>query len=116
MGLTAARQKRCDEIVEQALALDAGLRGAFVQDVSSDDEDVRREADAILNADPSGTVVFNVSPGAFLAPPKFGRYPGGRTDDLVMANWFFEWNLPRIYTPPRVHAPQARPSWLLESA
>lgn len=74
MELTAAQQKRCDEIVEQALALDAGHRGAFVQDASSGDDDVRREADAILNTDPRGTLVFDVSPGAFLAPPKFGRY------------------------------------------
>jgi hypothetical protein len=73
MGLTAAQQKLCDEIVEQALALDAGLRGAFVRDASSGDEDVRREADAILNTDLSAALVFDISPGAFLPPPKFGR-------------------------------------------
>ena len=44
------------------------------------------------------------------------RYPGGRTSDLVMANWFFEWQLPRIWAPQRSHTPQQRPSWLLETA
>ena len=40
------------------------------------------------------------------------RYPEGRTDDLVMANWFFEWQLPRIWTPARPSTPQSRPTWL----
>jgi hypothetical protein len=40
------------------------------------------------------------------------RYPDGRTDDLVMAHWFFEWNLPRIYSPRRAAVTQDRPSWL----
>ena len=26
-------------------------------------------------------------------------YPKSRTDDCVMAHWFLEWNLPRIYSP-----------------
>ena len=26
-------------------------------------------------------------------------YPHGRTDDCVMADWFQEWNLPKIYSP-----------------
>jgi hypothetical protein len=43
------------------------------------------------------------------------RYPSGRTDDLVMANWFFEFQLPRIWTPPRPRTPQARPSWLVNA-
>ena len=43
------------------------------------------------------------------------RYPNGRTDDLVMANWFFEWNLPRIFNPRRAPIKQDRPSWLLEA-
>ena len=25
------------------------------------------------------------------------NYPHGRTDDMVMATWFFEWQLPRLY-------------------
>ena len=31
-------------------------------------------------------------------------YPHGRTDDCVMADWFWEWNLPRIYSPRRPRA------------
>jgi len=36
------------------------------------------------------------------------HYPYGRTDDCVMAHWFFEWNLPNIYTPRR---PGGRGTW-----
>ena len=43
------------------------------------------------------------------------RYPNGRTDDLVMANWFFEWQLPRIFSPRRPPMLQDRPSWLREA-
>lgn len=38
-------------------------------------------------------------------------YPHGRTDDCVMANWFLEWNLPRIYSPETAEGKQWRPSW-----
>ena len=40
------------------------------------------------------------------------HYPYSRTDDCVMAHWFFEWNLPNLYTPKRGNARSAwRPSW-----
>ena len=38
-------------------------------------------------------------------------YPHGRTDDIVMAHWFLEWNLPRIYSPDESPGKQWRPSW-----
>jgi hypothetical protein len=38
-------------------------------------------------------------------------YPHGRTDDCVMADWFGEWNLPRIYAPEVAEGKQWRPSW-----
>jgi hypothetical protein len=41
------------------------------------------------------------------------HYPYGRTNDCVMAHWFFEWNLPNIYTPTHGRKSVAwRPSWL----
>lgn len=41
------------------------------------------------------------------------HYPFGRTNDCVMAHWFFEWNLPNIYAPTSVRRSTAwRPSWL----
>jgi len=41
------------------------------------------------------------------------HYPYGRTNDCVMAQWFFEWNLPNIYTPTHGRKSVAwRPSWL----
>ena len=38
-------------------------------------------------------------------------YPHGRTDDCVMAHWFLEWNLPRIYSPNETAGKMWRPSW-----
>ena len=38
-------------------------------------------------------------------------YPKGSTDDCVMANWFLEWNLPRIYSPNETPGQMWRPSW-----
>jgi hypothetical protein len=38
-------------------------------------------------------------------------YPHGRTDDIVMAHWFLEWNLPRIYSPDEVAGNTWVPSW-----
>ena len=38
-------------------------------------------------------------------------YPHGRTDDCVMADWFGEWNLPKIYAPEVAEGKQWRPSW-----
>lgn len=40
------------------------------------------------------------------------HYPHGRTDDQVMAHWFLEWNLPRIYSPDETQGKQWRPSWV----
>lgn len=37
---------------------------------------------------------------------------GSRTDDCVMAQWFFEWNLPRLYLPITEAEPEWRPSWM----
>ena len=38
-------------------------------------------------------------------------YPHGRTDDCVMADWFGEWNLPKIYSPELAEGKSWRPSW-----
>jgi len=40
------------------------------------------------------------------------RYPHGRTDDCVMAEWFFEWNLPNIYMPQTKSVQAWRPKWV----
>jgi hypothetical protein len=41
------------------------------------------------------------------------RWPGGRTDDCVMSQWFGEWNLSRIAPPEhRDQGHQRRPSWV----
>jgi hypothetical protein len=39
------------------------------------------------------------------------HYPHGRTDDIVMAHWFLEWNLPRIYSPDEAEGKAWRPTW-----
>ena len=39
-------------------------------------------------------------------------YPGGKTDDLVMAHWFFENRLSDIYLPARPSLRALRPSWI----
>jgi hypothetical protein len=40
------------------------------------------------------------------------RHPHGATDDQVMAQWFGEWNLHRLYTPQIVDPPRFhRPGW-----
>lgn len=43
------------------------------------------------------------------------RYPHGRTDDCVMAEWFFEWNLPNLYAPKTQAVKAWRPQWVKES-
>jgi hypothetical protein len=44
------------------------------------------------------------------------KWPEGSTDDCVMAQWFFEFNLPTIYVP-HVKAPQfRRPGWMADRA
>ena len=40
------------------------------------------------------------------------KYPHGRTDDCVMAEWFFEWNLPQLSLPSAVQQSSWRPSWV----
>ena len=40
------------------------------------------------------------------------KYPHGRTDDCVMAEWFFEWNLPNLSTPNAPDMTAWRPSWI----
>lgn len=44
------------------------------------------------------------------------RWPSGATDDCVMAQWFMEWNLPRLTPTQRPLMAQRRPSWMLERA
>lgn len=45
------------------------------------------------------------------------RYPHSRTDDCVMAHWFFEWNLPNIWRPkPQGQRLPFRPSWMRKTA
>lgn len=41
------------------------------------------------------------------------RYGHIRTDDLVMATWFLDWNLPNLQYKRRLFRPAKRPSWLL---
>jgi len=43
------------------------------------------------------------------------KYPHGRTDDCVMAEWFFEWNLPNISLPTAAMSSSWRPSWAGEA-
>lgn len=40
------------------------------------------------------------------------RYPYGRTDDIVMACWFLDWNIPNLGIRRGRNAPAWRPSWL----
>ena len=40
------------------------------------------------------------------------KYPHGRTDDCVMAEWFFEWNLPNLSIPIAPTHSAWRPSWI----
>ena len=40
------------------------------------------------------------------------KYPHGRTDDCVMAEWFFEWNLPNLTVPEAEASQTWRPSWV----
>lgn len=40
------------------------------------------------------------------------RYPNVRTDDCVMAEWFFEWNLPDLSIPVSDEGPADRPDWV----
>ena len=44
------------------------------------------------------------------------RYPHGRTDDCVMAQWFFEWNLPNLYAPKTQSVKAWRPNWVKNTA
>lgn len=43
------------------------------------------------------------------------RYPHGRTDDCVMAQWFFEWNLPSMYKPTTQAVRAWRPGWVRQT-
>jgi serine/threonine protein kinase len=74
MGLTADQQKRCDQIVEQALALDVSVRSAFVTQAFRHDPDLLKEAIALLAIEPHMTAIFQVSPDSAMAPHQFGRY------------------------------------------
>jgi len=40
------------------------------------------------------------------------KYPHGRTDDCVMAEWFFEWNIPNLYQPRTQKVQAWRPKWV----
>jgi len=40
------------------------------------------------------------------------KYPHGRTDDCVMAEWFFEWNIPNLYQPKTLQVKAWRPQWV----
>ena len=40
------------------------------------------------------------------------KYGQARTDDCVLAHWFFEWNLPNLHRTVRQISRQSRPSWL----
>ena len=43
------------------------------------------------------------------------KYPHGRTDDCVMAEWFLEWNLPNLSTHTAETTVARRPSWINSS-
>lgn len=44
------------------------------------------------------------------------RYPDSQTDDCVMAHWFLEWWLPRLYPKTsRISQPARRPSWIQQN-
>ena len=42
-------------------------------------------------------------------------YPHGRTDDCVMAHWFFEWNLPNLDLPNVFKTQAWRPKWVKQT-
>ena len=44
------------------------------------------------------------------------KYPHARTDDNVMAEWFFEWQLPNLVLPPANTGGAWRPSWMRGAA
>jgi hypothetical protein len=45
------------------------------------------------------------------------RYPEGGSDDCVMAQWFLEWNLPRLFRPANTQPTLLRrPAWLRRDA
>ena len=44
------------------------------------------------------------------------RYPHGRTADCVMAQWFFEWNLPELSIPADTFTPADIPAWVMASS
>jgi hypothetical protein len=43
------------------------------------------------------------------------KYPHGRTDDCVMAEWFFEWNIPNLYQPKTRQVQAWRPKWVRQT-
>jgi hypothetical protein len=43
-------------------------------------------------------------------------YPDGPTDDLLMAQWFLEYSIPRICKPEVPRRPAKRPSWMRRNA
>ena len=43
------------------------------------------------------------------------KYPHGRTDDCVMAQWFFEWNIPNLYQPKTQKVQAWRPNWVRQT-
>ena len=43
------------------------------------------------------------------------KYPHGRTDDCVMAEWFFEWNIPNLYQPKTQKVQAWRPKWVRQT-
>jgi hypothetical protein len=51
-------------------------------------------------------------PAAMKLVDEVTKWPLGRYDDCVMADWMGEWNLPQIWQPQRPRAVQRRPSWM----
>jgi hypothetical protein len=43
---------------------------------------------------------------------RYQKSGANRSDDCIMAHWFFEWQLPNIKNPTRVVNAAKRPSWL----
>lgn len=44
------------------------------------------------------------------------RWPDGNTDDCVMAQWFLEWNLPRLITQEAKNPKLRRPHWMKKAS
>lgn len=47
---------------------------------------------------------------------RYQKNSPNRSDDCIMAHWFFEWQLPNIKNPKKIVTTEKRPSWLLKAS